>query len=36
MKKTLSIFLFISFFSFAQNDSKTQLDITYLLEQNIN
>ena len=36
MKKTLSIFLFISFFSFAQNDSKTQLGITYLLEQNIN
>jgi hypothetical protein len=36
MKKTLSIFLFISFFSFAQNDSKTQLDISYLLEQNIN
>ena len=36
MKQTLSIFLFISFFSFAQKDSKTQLDITYLLEQNIN
>ena len=36
MKKTLSIFLFISFFSFAQNDSKTQLDIARLLEQNIN
>ena len=36
MKQTLSIFLFISFFSFAQKDSKTQLDVTYLFEQNIN